>query len=263
MHTVRIAQSYFDFAAVWIDDPMEISFDGCYFLGNPGGAAGGALPYNETANACPGGSPEHCYASTCCSQPRSPHDPAACMECHGAFITLAATKAGVAASKGEVFGFSLTNSFFDWGPEWYATGSPGRVAVAINETQGKFNRSRIVSTRMEHNTFTGVQGAATKLTRQLHLTTATLWRFDICDGILFPAAKAGELERSGAGSAGSAGSAERIAHHVDYSIQIEDSSDAAGFARHKLGAIKGCIVEVCLRVCLFNADADDPDNPLY
>jgi hypothetical protein len=36
VHTVRITESYFDYAGVYIDDPMEISFDMCYFLGDPG-----------------------------------------------------------------------------------------------------------------------------------------------------------------------------------------------------------------------------------
>ena len=210
--------------AVWLDDPMEISFDGCYFLGNPGGAAGGAPPYDEK---CPGGSEEACYSATCCSQPRAVHDPADCMECNGAFITLAATRAGVKASKGEVFGFSLTNSYFDWGPPWYANASHGRRAIAINETQGRFDRGRIVNSRVEHNTFTGVRGSATKLTLQLRQPASQLWTFDVCAaGILFPAA---------------AGSSEQLVHHVDYSIQIEE---AATFARHKLGNTKGCVVEV-------------------
>ena len=36
VHTVRITESYFDYAPVWLDDPMEVAFDMCYFLGNPG-----------------------------------------------------------------------------------------------------------------------------------------------------------------------------------------------------------------------------------
>ena len=38
VHTVRAVASYFDYSAVWLDDPMEAAFEGCYFLGNPGGA---------------------------------------------------------------------------------------------------------------------------------------------------------------------------------------------------------------------------------
>ena len=45
VHTVRITESYFDYAPVWLDDPMEVAFDMCYFLGNPGvsTATGAAL----------------------------------------------------------------------------------------------------------------------------------------------------------------------------------------------------------------------------
>ena len=85
---------------------------GCYWLGNPGGAAGGAPPYTD--DGCAGGSTDHCYESTCCSVPPSHQDPPGCAVCHGAFVTLSATKFGVELSRGEVYGLQIINSFFDW-----------------------------------------------------------------------------------------------------------------------------------------------------
>ena len=40
-----------------------------------------------------------------------PDDPAGCAVCHGAFVTLSATKAGVELSRGEVYGLQILNSY--------------------------------------------------------------------------------------------------------------------------------------------------------
>ena len=69
----------------------------------------------------------------------------------------AATKFGVGLSKGELFGLSVRNSFFDWGPGWYANESIGRAAIVINETEGEFDRQLIVNTVVTDNTFTGAR----------------------------------------------------------------------------------------------------------
>lgn len=217
---------------------MEAAFEGCYFLGNPGGSAGGPnTPY--ATGGCAGGGAGHCYQSSCCSHPkRVSTDPPNCMMCNGAFITLSATKAGVAISRGEVFGFSIINSFFDWGSPWYANTSVGHRAIAINETEALFNRSQITNTIVEGNTFTGVHGSATRLRRNLRLDNATLWSFDLCNELLFPPPSKAEIGRRGGTDGEKAGS---MFAYVGYSIQIEDD---ASWVQHKLGSADRCTVRV-------------------
>lgn len=237
VHTVRAVASYFDYSAVWVDDPMEVAFEGCYFLGNPGGAAGGVgTPYAD--KECAGGGEEHCYQSTCCSHPKQSTDPPNCMMCNGAFITLSSTKNGHSISKGEVFGFSVTNSFFDWGGPWYSNTSNGRRAIAINETnETAFDRSLITNSRVAGNSFTGIQGSSTRLRKSLRLENAKLWTFDFCTELLFPPVS---TRNYGAPLA----SAAAMFPFVGYSIQIED---ADVFVQHKLAPANesnGCKVEV-------------------
>ena len=82
---------------------------------------------------------------------------------------------------------SASFRFFDWGPAWYqnASAARGRVAFKINETEARFNRSLITNTRVYGNSFTSVQGTATKLRRRLRLERATEWPFDLCDELFF------------------------------------------------------------------------------
>ena len=127
--------------------------------------------------------------------------------------------------------------------------SAGHRAIALNETQAAFNRSQITNTIVEGNTFTGVQGSATRLRKSLRLENAKVWSFDLCQELLFPPhlktpfEDAADLNLAGSSSSsgGGGGNTPSMFAFVGYTIQIEDE---AAFVQHKLGPSDGCIARV-------------------
>ncbi len=179
------------------------------------------------------------------------------MRCDGAFVTLSATK-----PSRELYGVKITDCMADWGPPWYANASAitndtssfgGRVAIKVNETRGSFDRSRIVGTQVEGNTFTGVDGRSTRADLRLRREHATVWEFDVCKALLFHQQHAGQENGQENGQHSAAGASMSTSTRtstrtppslsqlqVQYTIQIE----GADFARHKLGNVSDCRVQV-------------------